>query len=116
MLGGDFNVIRFSHERKGRCSMNSAMRDFSDWIRQHDLIDLPLSGAMMRRLDRFIVSRDWLDVFPDSIQRILSHPIFFHCPILLESGMEDWVPPFRFEIMWLQEKNFSQCVKHWRGK
>ena len=78
VLGGDFNAIHFPYERKGGCSMNSAMRDFSDWIHQHDLIDLPLSGAkftwtnnqqdpMMSQLDRFVVSPDWLDIFPDGI-------------------------------------------------
>ena len=45
VLGGDFNVNRFSHEKKGGCVMSTAMRDFSDWIRQYDLNDLPLGGA-----------------------------------------------------------------------
>lgn len=59
--------------------MNSGMRDFSDWIRQHDLSDLPLSGAkftwtnnqedpIMSPPDQFLVSPDWLDLFPDCVQ------------------------------------------------
>lgn len=52
------------------------MRDFSDWIRNHGLVDLPLRGVnftwsnmqenlVMYRLDRFLVSTNWLDLFPD---------------------------------------------------
>ena len=63
LLGGDFNVIRFPNEKKGGCTISPAMRDFSDWIRYHDLFDLPLRGAdftwsnwqknpVMIRLDR----------------------------------------------------------------
>ena len=42
VLGGDFNVIRSPNEKKGGCSIYQAMCDFNDWIRCHDLFDLPL--------------------------------------------------------------------------
>lgn len=45
MVGGDFNAIRFSNERKGGCIINQAMKDFSDWIWLYELVDLPLGGA-----------------------------------------------------------------------
>ena len=41
----DFNVIRFLKEKKGGCAISPATRDISDWIRFHDLVDLPLRGA-----------------------------------------------------------------------
>lgn len=41
MLGGDINVVRFPNERKGDCSISPSMRDFNNWIRTHDLCDLP---------------------------------------------------------------------------
>lgn len=62
------------------------------------------------------MSPDWLDIFPDCSQRTLAHQISYHCPDLLESGMEDWGGPFRFEIMRLDEKNISPCVKDWWGE
>ena len=76
ILGGDFNVIRFPNEKKGGCAISPAMRDFSNWIRFHDLVDLPLRGTdfpwtdiqtdpVLSRLDRFLLSTDWLDLFPD---------------------------------------------------
>lgn len=45
VLGGDFNIIRFSNERKRGCIIGQAMKDFSDWIRHHELVDLPLGGT-----------------------------------------------------------------------
>lgn len=45
VVGGDFNAIRFSNERKGGCIINQAMKDFSDWIWLYELVDLPLGGA-----------------------------------------------------------------------
>lgn len=124
-LGGDFNVIRFPYEKKGGCVMTTAMRDLSDWIRQQDLVDLPLGGAdftwsnnqaipVMSRLDRFLVSTDWLDLFLDCTQRALARPISDHCPLLHETGMEDWgPPPFIFDLKWLHEKDFSKYVNEW---
>lgn len=125
VVGGDFNVIRFPSEKKGGCSISSTMRDFNDWIRAQDLCDLPLQGAKftwsnmqqfpVSRLDRFLVPTDWLDLFPDCAQRMLARPISDHCPLLLETGIEFWGPPsFKFEIMWLSEKGFSDVVKEWR--
>lgn len=47
LLGGDFNVVRFLNKRKGGCSMSASMWDFNNWIRFHDLCDLPLRGAQL---------------------------------------------------------------------
>lgn len=52
------------------------MRDFTGWIRHHELVNLLLGGAkykwsnkqeepLMSWLDRFLVSTEWLDLFPD---------------------------------------------------
>lgn len=38
---------------------------------------------------------------------------FGPCPFLLETGIQDWGPPFRFEILWLLEKGFIDYVKEW---
>lgn len=76
VVGGDFNVIRFSNERKVGCPISNAMWGFSDWIRHRELVDLPLGGAKytwsnlqtdlaMNCLDQFLVSADWMDLFRD---------------------------------------------------
>ena len=67
----------------------------------------------MSRLDHFLVSTDWMDLFPDCAKKTLACLVFDHCLLCLETGMEDWGPPLRFEIMWLYEKDFSRCVTQW---
>lgn len=67
MIRGDLNITRFSSEKRGGCPISADMRPFSNWIRQHELIDLPLVGAryiwtnyqedpIISRLDRFLIS------------------------------------------------------------
>jgi hypothetical protein len=42
---GDFNVVRFPSERKGCTRLMSHMMDFSDFIEESHLVDLPLGGG-----------------------------------------------------------------------
>ena len=68
-VSGDFNVIRRCSEKLGNSSFTSSMRDFDDFIRDCELIDLPLRNApftwsnmqespMCKRLDRFLYSNE----------------------------------------------------------
>ena len=44
-MGGDFNVVRFPFEPIGSTAFTAAMREFSDFILEQGLIDLPLGGG-----------------------------------------------------------------------
>ncbi|KAK3017547.1 hypothetical protein RJ639_007419 [Escallonia herrerae] len=44
-VGGDFNVIRFPFEKSGESDYSSAMVDFSIFVNDAGLLDLPLIGA-----------------------------------------------------------------------
>ena len=68
-VGGDFNVVRFLSERLGSNSFTATMQEFSNFISEQGLIDLPLQGgaftwsnsrevASKARLDRFLFSVD----------------------------------------------------------
>lgn len=66
----------------------------------------------MSRLDRYLVTSDWLETYSEVTQLALPKPISDHCPILLNSECERWGPsPFRFELMWLEEEHFSELVQ-----
>lgn len=57
------------------------------------------------RIDRFLVSTDWLERFGGSSQSCLPRVLSDHVPFQLECG--DLVirkTPFRFENMWLKDR------------
>lgn len=87
------------------------MRMFNNFIKEFDLVDLPLKGTsftwsnnqdrrVCSRLDRFLFSIDWMDQAPLFSQEVLPNPTSDHSPIILK--IEDFLSgprPFRFELM-----------------
>ena len=108
-LGGDFNVTLSQRDRSRQGNFNGAMHRFAQVVDDLALIDLPLQGGVYSwsggrgnqnwaRLDRFLVSQGWLDIFKRAIQCRLPRPTSDHFPILLKGGGMSREPsPFRFE-------------------
>lgn len=48
-ISGDFNLVRFSHERKGDTSRDGCMNKFGVFIERWKLIDCSLMGAKCTR-------------------------------------------------------------------
>ena len=68
----------------------------------------------MSRIDRTLVSVDWVDHFGNVSQRVLPHVTFDHCPLLVEAGaVGRGRCAFKFENMWLKVEGFVKRVKHW---
>jgi hypothetical protein len=118
-------VVRFPSERLGCNRLTSHMMDFLDFIEASHLVDLPLGGGpytwsngsaspSMSRIDRFLISSDWEDKYPDVVQKLLPRPLSDHFPLLLEVGsVVQGKSPFRFENMWLQDEGFVDRVAAW---
>ncbi|KAK4582883.1 hypothetical protein RGQ29_025877 [Quercus rubra] len=114
---GRFSLVSvpwFPSERLGSNSFTTAMREFSNFISEQGLIDLPLQGgsftwsnsrevASKARLDRFLFSANWED-------KLCSD----HFPIVLEGGsFQRGSMLFRFEKMWLKNEGFVDKVRSW---
>ena len=76
------------------------MRRFAQVVDDLALIDLPLQGGVhswsggrsnrtWARLDRFLVSQGWLDIFRRAVQCRLPRPTSNHFPILLKGGWDE---------------------------
>lgn len=122
--GGDFNIIRYPHEKKRGRYISSSMARFSEFINDHELVDLLLIGrgftwsnnqerVAMSRIDRFLLSKEWEDHFPRVIQSAMPRGMSDHCPIKLSSNMVDWGLKPRFWNCWLTHKEFLPMVKNW---
>lgn len=121
---GDFNSIRDPAERFGTCQRESgtnSINEFNEWIDDLEVVEPPWlgrkftwvrpNGASRSKLDRFLLSPEWLDKWPASTQITLPRNFSDHCPIKLRSTSVDWGPkPFRILDCWLTDTSFKETV------
>ena len=110
LLLGDFNVTLHASERTGTVTCIRSMREFSGWINDLRLIDIPLHGVKFTwrrnesksRLDRALCSHEWLTQYPN--MNLVGHCRSFsdHNPLLLSMEVyNNWGPkPFRCYDAW----------------
>lgn len=68
----------------------------------------------MSRLDRFLISGVWPDLYSHFFQPALPKPTSDHCPIILDLRVESrGHMPIHFELMWLEEKGFADRLRSW---
>jgi hypothetical protein len=82
-IGGDFHIVRFPSERSNDSNYSTAMMEFSDFIAEQGLVDIPLvegqftwsnnqEDKIWSRIDRFLLLPSWEDHYPEVVQRRLS--------------------------------------------
>ncbi|RVW55063.1 hypothetical protein CK203_066961 [Vitis vinifera] len=112
-------------ERSRQGRLSGAMRNFAQTVDDLELIDLPMQGGIATwsggrnnqswaRLDRFLVTQQWLDMFSGVAQCRMHRPTSDHFPILLMGGgLRRGPTPFRFENMWLKMDDFKGLLRGW---
>ncbi|XP_068504049.1 uncharacterized protein [Phaseolus vulgaris] len=124
-LCGDFNAVRNRSERKGirdRVVQSREIEGFNNFIDSNALLDLPVvgkiftwfkaDGSAKSRLDRVLVSDEWLEVWPMSKQYVQKREVSDHCAIVVKAVDKDWGPkPFRSIDAWFMEKGLSKMVE-----
>ena len=122
MICGDFNIIYKAEDKNNGRLHRRMMGRFRRLINDLALQDLCLKGRhftwsserdspTLERLDRVLVSDDWLDVFPDHSLSALSTECSDHAPLLLKTDCA--IPHFkrfRFENIWPRFDGFLETV------
>ncbi|XP_058767495.1 uncharacterized protein LOC131641210 [Vicia villosa] len=128
-IAGDFNEVLNKEEREGVCSTRErrGMGEFDSFVENMELIDVNCvggrftwfkdNGKAMSRLDRFLVTRNMMDIWEVIDQRIDKRDISDHTPIRLNVGKVDLGPkPFRFNNVWKGDFVLYEKLKILRGK
>lgn len=121
---GDFNVLLSLHDKNEPPSNISDILLFREVVNDTRLIDLPLlnksftwtngrRNPTFERLDRALISQDWLLSFPRSTLKALPRPRSDHTLLILTAF--PLVPPsrlFRFESFWLRYSSLPEVVSN----
>lgn len=117
LLCGDFNEILHISERGSNLVSQRGMTDFTTFVNDLQLTEVTASngwftwfrGASKSKLDRLLVSPEWLSTFPHLQLSLLKRSLSDHCPLLTISSSQNWgLRPFRFQNMWLSHPG---CIK-----
>jgi hypothetical protein len=67
----------------------------------------------LEKLDRILVSRDWENIFPNSMVKRLLREILDHNPLVLSSGSDQAIKhlEFRFELSWFTNPDYLSSVE-----
>ncbi|XP_078169794.1 uncharacterized protein LOC144564134 [Carex rostrata] len=129
ILSGDFNVTMRQEERSNPNSDWRGTLTFARLASDLDLLNITLQGRRftwsnerdnpsMAQLDRFLISIDWNNKFPNSKQKSLPNTSSDHCPILFTAQTQfQKTNFFRFENCWLKFKQLDEIVaQQWEAK
>ncbi|GMI83778.1 hypothetical protein HRI_002047100 [Hibiscus trionum] len=122
VLAGDFNAVKSSDERFGMAEETGAMHDFSMFIRDNGLIDLPLHGFQYTwvrrgniycasRLDRFLLSPEIIVWLPKVEQKALPRSLSDHHSVLLAEVVKSGSGrPFKWFSHWADNPDYAETI------
>src|ERR1041385_638698 len=119
---GDFNYIRYPHNRSRGQGDTQHMLQFNESISNLALVEIPLKdraftwsnmqdAPLLEKLDWVFTSEHWTASFPNTSVRTLAKRTSDHAPFCISIGTT--IPKariFRFENFWLKHKDFKQVV------
>nr|GEV59447.1 RNA-directed DNA polymerase, eukaryota [Tanacetum cinerariifolium] len=119
---GDFNEVRSEEERLGSLFNKSSARSFNHFISSSGLVDVKMEGysftwshlsaTKMSKLDRFLISKGIISLFPSLSTICLDRHLSDHRPILLNEIHTDYgLVSFRVYHFWFKREGFDDMVK-----
>lgn len=131
VIAGDFNTLRWTHEKLGGATPRPAgLLDFNDCIQEVGLLELKLSGSPFTwtnssmgesriecKLDKVLINSPCMssDLFKGEV---LNPGLSNHSPILLVLNDSIHIKsPFRYFNYWVKMPDFSTIVQQaWAGR
>ncbi|XP_071687207.1 uncharacterized protein [Rutidosis leptorrhynchoides] len=121
VICGDFNEVRNSSERLNCQFIENRAKMFNEFINQNMLVDIPMGGrkftrvsddgVKMRKLDRFLVLGDFLNLWSGLKVIALDRLKSDHCPIMLSDGEVNFGPkPFKVFDDWFHVEDVDQVI------
>ncbi|GJS19013.1 RNA-directed DNA polymerase, eukaryota [Tanacetum coccineum] len=121
IIFGDFKVVRSLDERMGSSFDVNEANTFNDFISRSGLCDLPLGGRRFIRfdkegrkaskLDRFLVTSGFFNMWNGASVSVLCRSVSDHCPIRLKLGLPNFGPkPFKIFDTWIGSEGFHDLV------
>ncbi|KAJ9543548.1 hypothetical protein OSB04_023255 [Centaurea solstitialis] len=119
---GDFNEVRGDHEILNTITNLRGAEDFNSFIGNCDLIEVPLGnrrftrvsddGRKFSKLDRFLISRNFGDVWKGLGTIALDRRWSDHYPIMLSDSSKNFGPkPIKVFDTWLDGKEAEDLVR-----
>lgn len=120
LLLGDFNEVLDPLERGSQVASQTGIKDFHNFIQRMCLSEINCSngcftwhrGHAKSKLDRLLISPEWVGIFPHMAVTIMKRSISDHNPLLIKTEENDWGPkPFRFQDCWLLHPGCMETIK-----
>lgn len=120
LMGGNFNILRFSSDKNKKFVENNFSALFNLIINSYELREISLNGGKytwsnnrenttLEKLDRVLISNAWEVEFPLCNLRKIPRYMSDHNPLIVRTDLEQKIgsKPFCFETSWLQHADFS---------
>jgi exonuclease III len=124
IVGGDFNIIRFSYEKNREHALHKHSGPFHDMVQKHNLMEIYMASGgftwsnnhespTMVKLDRALMSTSWENIFPVGKIKKLPKNLLDHNPLTVESEMlvKSSQSSLFFEIEWLSHPYFKKILE-----
>ncbi|KAL7594926.1 hypothetical protein Lser_V15G30234 [Lactuca serriola] len=123
---GDFNVVRLPQERLGSTFCQNSAYYFNEFIHSIGLLEIKMGGRRFTymysagdkhsKLDRFLVSLNAIETWPNLNVTAMPRVHSDHCAILLSASQLDFgPPPFKLYNFWLKDPEFEGILRRGWG-
>lgn len=123
---GDFNSIRVQDERTSGFLSKRDARCFNNFVESYGLCEFTRVGLRfsfkngslpptLSKLDHFLVTTDWMALFPGMVEKSLNFFDSDHRVIVLQksSPIDGGPKPFHFQPHWLEEDGLMSSLEGW---